>query len=214
MGERRALADELRKRGVDNVTQGRSGVDKRRLHPREGDLWRPKAVFLNVGRVALEKNLEAFLALDLPGTKVIVGDGPARRSLEQKYPDAVFLGALQGEALAEVYASADVFVFTGRTDTFGLVLLEALASGLPVAAFPVAGPRDVIGGAPVGCLQEDLREACLAALSVPRKRCVEFAEQHSWEASARAFIDNMPRLAKAAVAPAPDRVPEPPRCAA
>ena len=131
-----------------------------------------------------------------------------------KEHDAVFLGALQGEALAEVYASADVFVFTGRTDTFGLVLLEALASGLPVAAFPVAGPRDVIGGAPVGCLQEDLREACLAALSVPRKRCVEFAEQHSWEASARAFIDNMPRLAKAAVAPAPDRVPEPPRCAA
>jgi glycosyltransferase involved in cell wall biosynthesis len=148
-------------------------------------------VFLCVGRVAVEKNLEAFLDLDLPGTKVIVGDGPARISLQQKYPDALFLGALLGDRLAEIYAAADVFVFPSRTDTFGLVLLEALASGLPIAAFPVSGPRDVIGDAPVGVLNEDLRSACLAALDIPRATCVEFAAKHTWEASGRAFIDNM-----------------------
>ena len=105
-------------------------------------------IFLSVGRVAVEKNLDAFLSLDLPGTKVVVGDGPARATLQRTYPDAVFLGARTGEQLAEVYAAADVFVFPSRTDTFGLVLLEALASGVPVAAFPVTGPRDVIGDAP------------------------------------------------------------------
>ncbi len=100
----------------------------------------------------MEKNLEAFLDLDLPGTKVIVGDGPARVALEEAYPDAIFLGEKHGEELADIYAAADVFVFPSKTDTFGLVLLEALASGLPVAAFPVKGPRDVIGDAPVGAL--------------------------------------------------------------
>jgi len=139
----------------------------------------------------VEKNLEAFLCLDLPGTKVVVGDGPARLALQQAHPDAVFLGGLQGEALASVYASADVFVFPSRTDTFGLVLLEALASGLPVAAFPVAGPSDVIGGAAVGVLDEDLRAACLAALNIPSQACVTFAARHTWEGSARAFIAHM-----------------------
>jgi glycosyltransferase involved in cell wall biosynthesis len=139
--------------------------------------------------VAVEKNLEAFLDLDLPGTKVVVGDGPARATLERKYPEAVFLGARHGEELAEIYAAADVFVFPSRTDTFGLVLLEALASGLPVAAFPVTGPRDVIGAAPVGVLDEDLHHACLEALSIPRQACVDFAALHTWQASARVFID-------------------------
>jgi glycosyltransferase involved in cell wall biosynthesis len=148
-------------------------------------------VFLCVGRVAVEKNLEAFLDLDLPGTKLIVGDGPARASLMRNYPQAVFPGAQQGEDLAKSYAAADVFVFPSRTDTFGLVLLEALASGTPVAAFPVSGPRDVIGQAPVGVLSEDLREACLEALRIPRQDCVEFAARYTWEASARAFIENM-----------------------
>jgi glycosyltransferase involved in cell wall biosynthesis len=111
--------------------------------------------------------------------------------LEQKYPEAVFLGALHGEALAQVYAAADIFVFPSKTDTFGLVLLEALASGLPVAAFPVTGPRDVIGTAPVGVLDEDLRIACLAALEISPLACVDFAAQHTWEASTRAFIENM-----------------------
>jgi glycosyltransferase involved in cell wall biosynthesis len=193
-----ALADELRTRGFDNVVLWPRGVDTKLFHPRDVDLCLPKPVFLCVGRIAVEKNLEAFLGLDLPGTKVIVGDGPARLELEQAYPDAMFLGTLEGEALAAVYASADVFVFPSRTDTFGLVLLEALASGLPVAAFPVPGPRDVVGSAPVGVLSEDLREACLSALPISRQACVAFAAQYSWEASARVFIEHMPRLGPAA----------------
>jgi len=210
-----ALAAELRGRGFANVVLWPRGVDVTMFHPRDVDLCLPKPVFLNVGRVAVEKNLEAFLGLDLPGTKVIVGDGPARLDLQQQFPEAVFLGTLQGEALAAVYASADVFVFPSRTDTFGLVLLEALASGLPIAAFPVAGPRDVIGDAPVGVLSENLRAACLGALQVPRQACVEFAARHSWEASVKAFIEHMPRLASAAGAgEGTDLLPEPPRCVA
>jgi len=185
-----ALASELQVRGFRNVVLWPRGVDTTLFHPRQVDLGLPRPVFACVGRVAVEKNLEAFLDLDLPGTKLIVGDGPARASLQRKYPQAVFLGARQGEALAQAYAAADVFVFPSRTDTFGLVLLEALASGLPVAAFPVTGPRDVIGTAPVGVLEEDLRVACLEALKIPRAACVAFAREHTWEASARAFVDH------------------------
>jgi 1,2-diacylglycerol 3-alpha-glucosyltransferase/glucuronosyltransferase len=126
----------------------------------------------------------------LPGSKVIVGDGPARGALARKYPDAMFLGARQGEALAEAYAAADVFVFPSKTDTFGLVLLEALASGLPVAAFPVTGPRDVIGSEPVGVLNDDLRTACLSALTISKQACLAFAARYTWEASARAFVEH------------------------
>jgi glycosyltransferase involved in cell wall biosynthesis len=185
-----ALAAELRSRGFRNVVLWSRGVDNALFHPRAVDLCLPVPVFLSVGRVAVEKNLEAFLDLDLPGTKVVVGDGPARHALERKYPDAVFLGAKHGEELAEIYAAADVFVFPSKTDTFGLVLLEALASGLPVAAFPVTGPGDVIGMAPVGVLRDDLREACLEALEIPRQACIEFAARHTWHASARVFIDH------------------------
>ena len=185
-----ALAAELRSRGFRNVVLWSRGVDTALFHPRAIDLCLPAPVFLYVGRVAVEKNLEAFLDLDLPGTKVVVGDGPARATLERKYPDAVFLGARHGDELAEIYAAADVFVFPSKTDTFGLVLLEALASGLPVAAFPVTGPRDVIGNAPVGVLNDDLREACLEALEIPRQACVEFAARHTWQASARVFVDH------------------------
>ena len=186
-----ALAGELRSRGFRNVVLWPRGVDAHLFHPRAADLGLPRPVFLCVGRVAVEKNLEAFLELDLPGTKVIVGDGPARAALTRKYPQAVFLGARQGEELGQAYAAADVFVFPSKTDTFGLVLLEALASGLPVAAFPVTGPRDVIGTAPVGALNEDLRVACLAAVTIPPQACLEFAARHTWEASARAFVDNV-----------------------
>jgi glycosyltransferase involved in cell wall biosynthesis len=186
-----ALASELRARGFRNVVLWPRGVDARQFHPRPVDLGLPRPVFLCVGRVAVEKNLEAFLDLDLPGSKVIVGDGPARAELMRKYPQAVFLGARQGEALAEAYAAADVFVFPSKTDTFGLVLLEALASGLPVAAYPVTGPRDVIGTAPVGVLNDDLRTACLAALHVSPQACLDFAAGHTWEASARAFVENI-----------------------
>jgi glycosyltransferase involved in cell wall biosynthesis len=186
-----ALATELRARGFRNVVLWPRGVDARLFHPRAADLGLPRPVFLSVGRVAVEKNLEAFLDLDLPGTKVVVGDGPALMALTRKYPHAVFLGALQGERLAQAYAAADVFVFPSRTDTFGLVLLEALASGLPVAAFPVTGPRDVIGAAPVGALSEDLRMACLSALAISREACLAFAEGYTWEASARVFVDTI-----------------------
>jgi glycosyltransferase involved in cell wall biosynthesis len=186
-----ALASELCARGFRDVVVWPRGVDTSQFHPRTADLGLPRPVFLCVGRVAVEKNLEAFLDLDLPGTKVIVGDGPARAALVRKYPQAVFLGARQGEELAETYAAADVFVFPSKTDTFGLVLLEALASGVPVAAFPVTGPRDVLGSAPVGALSDDLQQACLAALRISPQACLEFAANHTWEASARAFIEHM-----------------------
>ena len=186
-----ALAGELRARGFRNVVLWPRGVDAGQFHPRAADLGLPRPVFLCVGRVAVEKNLEAFLDLDLPGTKVIVGDGPARAALTRKYPQAVFLGARQGEELAQAYAAADVFVFPSKTDTFGLVLLEALASGLPVAAFPVTGPRDVIGNEPVGALNDDLRIACLTAVTISPQACLAFAARHTWEASARAFVENI-----------------------
>ena len=186
-----ALAGELRARGFRNVVLWPRGVDASQFHPRAADLGLPRPVFLCVGRVAVEKNLEAFLDLDLPGTKVIVGDGPARAALTRKYPQAVFLGARQGKELADAYAAADVFVFPSKTDTFGLVLLEALASGLPVAAFPVTGPRDVIGNEPVGALNDDLRIACLTAVTISPQACLAFAARHTWEASARAFVENI-----------------------
>ena len=186
-----ALAGELRARGFRNVVLWPRGVDASQFHPRAADLGLPRPVFLCVGRVAVEKNLEAFLDLDLPGTKVIVGDGPARAALTRKYPHAVFLGARQGKELAEAYAAADVFVFPSKTDTFGLVLLEALASGLPVAAFPVTGPRDVIGNEPVGALNDDLRIACLTAVTISPQACLAFAARHTWEASARVFVENI-----------------------
>ncbi|MEI7805643.1 MAG: glycosyltransferase family 1 protein [Hyphomicrobiales bacterium] len=195
-----ALVSELNERGFQNVKLWPRGVDANLFRPRLGwcDLAMPRPIFLTVGRVSVEKNLEAFLALDLPGTKIVVGDGPARNALAQKYPDAVFLGAMQGEALAAIYSAADVFVFPSRTDTFGLVLLEALASGVPVAGFPVTGPRDVIGSSPVGVLDEDLRAACLEALTLSRQACRDFAAGMTWEASARCFIEHVTRAASGA----------------
>jgi glycosyltransferase involved in cell wall biosynthesis len=184
------LVSELEERGFRNVKLWSRGVDAHLFRPRPPALpGLKRPIFLTVGRVAVEKNLEAFLSLDLPGTKVVVGEGPAREKLSRRYPHAVFLGAKQGEALAEIYASADVFVFPSLTDTFGLVLLEALASGVPVAAFPAAAPHDVIGEAPVGVLDNDLRLACLAALECSRQDCREFAETMSWESCARRFLE-------------------------
>ena len=186
------LRGELAARGFTHIVPWTRGVDSDLFHPREGmlpDLPRP--VFLFVGRVAVEKNIGDFLALDLPGSKVVVGDGPALASLRAAHPDAHFLGMRTGEALAEAYAGADVFVFPSRTDTFGIVLLEALASGVPVAAYPVPGPIDVVGGTDVGVLDHDLRAAALAALTIPADRCRAFAMARSWEASARQFLDNI-----------------------
>jgi glycosyltransferase involved in cell wall biosynthesis len=187
-----SLANELREHGFNNVLRWPRGVDAALFNPdRAGDLGLKRPVFLTVGRVAVEKNLDAFLSLDLPGTKVVVGDGPARQMLEARYRDAVFLGTKRGEDLAAVYASADVFVFPSRTDTFGLVLLEALASGVPVAGFPVAATQDVVGSAPVAVLDNDLRTACLGALAIPRDLCRQYAETVTWEASARSFLGNL-----------------------
>ena len=201
------LQQELTGRGFKNVKLWSRGVDAQLFNPaRRADLIDgralPRPIFLTVGRVAVEKNLEEFLKLDLPGTKLIVGDGPAREALAKAYPDAVFVGARQGEELAAIYASADVFVFPSRTDTFGLVLLEALASGVPVAAFPAAAPRDVIGhnlpgDAPVGKLDEDLRQACLDALELDRASCRDFAARLTWQACARTFLEHVTEGARA-----------------
>jgi 1,2-diacylglycerol 3-alpha-glucosyltransferase/glucuronosyltransferase len=193
------LAAELGARGFKNVKLWPRGVDAGLFRPRiSGALDLPRPIFLTVGRLAVEKNVEAFLKLDLSGTKLVVGDGPARSQLTKAYPGAVFLGSREGEALAEIYAAADVFVFPSRTDTFGLVLLEALASGVPVAGFPAAAPRDVIGVAPVGALDEDLRRACLEALELSRDDCREFALGMTWEASARTFVEHVAEAAKIA----------------
>jgi glycosyltransferase involved in cell wall biosynthesis len=178
-------------RGVD-IEKFRPMADARL--PYDGPIW------LYVGRVAVEKNIQAFVGLDLPGTKVVVGDGPAKATLSQKYPAVKFLGALTGEALTRAYAGSDVFVFPSRTDTFGLVTLEALACGLTVAAYPVEGPRDVVGpevpgGPDVAVLDEDLHTACLGALELARHpRAITpraFAESHSWRACTLQFLHNI-----------------------
>jgi glycosyltransferase involved in cell wall biosynthesis len=148
----------------------------------------PRPIQLYVGRVAVEKNIEAFLVTGHPGTKVIVGDGPARASLERRYPEALFLGALSGEALAAAYAGADVFVFPSRTDTFGLVMIEALACGVPVAAYPVPGPIDVLEPGS-SCMAEDLETAIAEALAKDRTQCAAYGRRFTWEASARQFAD-------------------------
>jgi 1,2-diacylglycerol 3-alpha-glucosyltransferase/glucuronosyltransferase len=193
------LAGELAGRGFKNVKIWPRGVDAQLFRPRAGaPLDLPRPIFLTVGRLAVEKNVEAFLALDLPGSKLVVGDGPARERLARQYPDAVFVGAKQGEALAAIYAAADVFVFPSLTDTFGLVLLEALASGLPVAAFPADAPRDVIGEAAVGVLDGDLRRACLEALECSRADCRAFALKMTWEESARIFLGHVTEAVQAA----------------
>ncbi len=176
------------------------GVDADLFCPRaEPPLAFPEPVFLYVGRVAVEKNLDAFLGLDLPGSKVVVGDGPLRGSMQARYPHVHFLGTRTGQALADVYASADVMVFPSLTDTFGMVLLEALACGVPVAAFPVMGPLDVIGKSGCGCLDHDLRRAALGALLVPREKCRAHALTFTWRESVRQFLDNIGRAHAAPV---------------
>jgi glycosyltransferase involved in cell wall biosynthesis len=197
-----SIRGELNRRGFDRVKVWTRGVDHSLFRPQISDaLDLPKPIFLCVGRVAVEKNLEALLGLDLPGSTVVVGDGPARAMLERRYPKAHFLGARFGEALARIYASADVFVFPSRTDTFGIVLIEAMASGLPVAAFPVTGPLDVIGDSGAGVLDEDLREACLAALEIPREKAREHSLKFTWRESARQFVGHIKECRAAASLP-------------
>ena len=151
----------------------------------------PRPVFLCVGRVAAEKNLPLFLDLDLPGSKLVVGDGHLLPEMRRRYPKVHFAGRQQGEALVRHYASADVFVLPSRTETFGLVLLEALACGLPVAALPVNGPLDVIGDSGAGALDWDLRAAAIAALQIPREICRSHAERFSWQTSIEQFLSHV-----------------------
>jgi glycosyltransferase involved in cell wall biosynthesis len=184
---------ELRKRGFDRLQPWTRGVDPQLFSPRRRieNIGYARPVFLYVGRIAQEKNLPAFLSLDLPGSKVVVGDGPQLAELRQRFPDTHFLGHRENGELASLYASADVFVFPSRTDTFGLVLLEALASGLPVAAFPVPGPVDVVGASGAGILSEDLRAAALKALTISRQHCREYATAFSWRNCATQFVQQL-----------------------
>jgi glycosyltransferase involved in cell wall biosynthesis len=190
-----SLKQELSARGFKKLGDWTRGVDTDLFTPDAvAELDLPRPIFMTVGRVAVEKNLEAFLALSLPGSKVVIGDGPQKAVLQRRYPQARFLGEKTGKDLTSHIAAADVFVFPSRTDTFGVVQLEALACGTPVAAFPVTGPLDVIGDHPVGALDTDLRNACIRALGISREKCRSFALERSWENSAKQFIGNLSAL--------------------
>ncbi|MWV14270.1 glycosyltransferase [Pseudomonas sp. R-28-1W-6] len=178
--------------GLRGLQLWRKGVDGAQFRAQEALPGEP--VFLYVGRLAAEKNLRAFLDLDLPGEQRVVGDGPQRAELQAAYPQARFLGYQQGAELARSFATASVLVFPSRTDTYGLVMLEALACGTPVAAFPVAGPLDVLEEGVSGVMREDLREACLAALQLDRGQCAALAARQSWRASALEFLARQPLL--------------------
>ncbi len=189
-----SLKRELGERGFDSLRQWSRGVDLSLFHPRPDEppiLELAKPVFLYVGRVAVEKNIEAFLKLDLPGSKLVVGGGPQLESLQRNYPEAHFVGPKEGETLARHYVLGDVFVFPSRTDTFGLVMLEAMASGLPVAAYPVTGPLDVIGKGGAGVLDEDLGKAALAALEIDPAVPRAYAEGFSWRSCAEQFMGHL-----------------------
>lgn len=196
------LLTELQKKGFPNCNLWTRGVDTTVFHPgQKSAVLRKKykgPVMVYVGRVAVEKNIEAFLGLDIPntksGTKIVVGDGPQRAALEKKFPDAIFVGVKTGDDLASYYASADVFVFPSRTDTFGMVMLEAMACGTPVAAYPVQGPNDVIKSDKVGCLDDDLAKAVQKALTLKSQDCVDYVQPYSWDACADLFMKNLVAL--------------------
>ncbi|MGE0256145.1 MAG: glycosyltransferase family 4 protein [Alphaproteobacteria bacterium] len=183
--------------GIAHTARWSRGVDIDLFHPRSPEeapaemAGLPRPVHLYVGRLAVEKNIAAFLDLALPGSKVVVGDGPQRAALERRHADAVFLGMRHGEALARAYAAADVLVMPSRTETFGIVMLEALACGVPVAAYPVTGPRDVIADSGAGALDDDLGRAVARALTIPRESCLALAARYTWRAAAQAFLGNL-----------------------
>lgn len=180
-------------RGFKNsLVRWSRGVNPDFYYPRDkSSLSLPRPISMFVGRVAIEKNIEAFLSLDIPGTKMVVGDGPQMKELQAKFPETVFVGFLSGEPLAKQVAAADVLVFPSRTDTFGIVMLDALACGIPVAAFPVTGPRDVITSDKVGKLDEDLKKATLEALELDSDDCRNFALKYSWANCTEQFFNNL-----------------------
>lgn len=183
------MANRIEDNGINNTVAVGHGVDTNLFRPREkGFLNLPGPIWLYVGRLDPEKTVEDFLKLDLPGTKVVVGDGSVRAELEAAFPDAVFVGLKLGEELSQYYAAADVFVFPSKTDTFGLVNLEAVASGTPVAAYNVVGPIDAVGDPKVACLKDDLREACFGAIKLEREDCRKFAEERSWAKASQNFV--------------------------
>jgi len=192
-----SLRERLKARGFRNLTHWGRGVDLELFRPHSKNVWpHPRPIWVYFGRVAVEKNLEAFLSLRLPGTRVVIGDGPAREDLQRRFPDVVFTGYKHGEDLARHVAAADVCVFPSRTDTFGLVLLEAMACGTPVAAYPVTGPIDVVRPGITGMLDDDLRTACLSALELDPAACRTWALEHTWEAATRQFVSALaPRFA-------------------
>jgi len=214
------LGAELATRGITQTRPWTRGIDHWLFrpngdqHPAFANLPRP--IMLNVGRVAPEKNLEAFLSAKVPGTKVVVGDGPSLDDLKSRYPDVVFLGPLSGEELASAYRSADCFVFPSHTDTFGMVIIEALASGLPVAAFPVAGPLDILGyngrgvaddmPFTVAAVEQDLTLAIEKALRLDRTAAAVFGARFSWERATQQF---MTAIQSATRRTAPERQLEP-----
>jgi glycosyltransferase involved in cell wall biosynthesis len=203
MAPTQVVVDDLVANGFKNVKLWSRGVDADVFFPQPSKrLDSTPPIFLYVGRVAVEKNVEAFLELDLPGSKWVVGTGPAIESIRARFPQVNYLGLLDREELAKVYAAADVFVFPSKTDTFGLVLLEAMACGLPVAAYPVTGPRDVVGSSRAGVLHEDLRTACLEALKLDRADALARARLFTWRAATEQFFSHLHPRRRAVAGPA------------
>ncbi|MGZ9031790.1 MAG: glycosyltransferase family 4 protein [Burkholderiaceae bacterium] len=189
MAPTQSVEAELRLNGIGNIGRWTRGVDLDTFQPRDPLLTDlPRPLFLYVGRVSVEKNISAFLTLDLPGTKVVAGVGPELDILKRRFPEVHFLGVLGHADLARLYSSADVFVFPSLTDTFGLVILEALACGTPVAAFPVQGPIDVVGASGVAVLDHDLQKAVLLAQRIDREECRKYAERFSWREATQQFL--------------------------
>ncbi len=190
-----SMVEFLDQKGFRNLAPWARGVDlkqfspSKRYNPEDVYAGLEKPIFVNVGRVAVEKNIQAFIDLDLPGSKVVVGDGPQLVELKKKNPDVTFTGAKFGDELARYYADADVFVFPSKTDTFGLVIIEAMATGTPVAGYPVSGPIDIIPGSGAGIVSDDLRQACLDCLKIDRDIPARHAQNYSWETVSQSFFD-------------------------
>ena len=192
-----AIIDELYKHGFEHLVMMSRGVDQTIFNPQQRiKLPYPKPILLYVGRIAVEKNIDAFLQLDIPGTKLLVGEGPAHAELEKRYPDAIFVGAKKGKELAQFYASADVMVFPSLTDTFGLVNIEAMACGTPVAAFPVTGPIDIIQPSINGEMDDNLTLAIEHALKIDRNQIAPSVSDYDWNQVSQQFLDNLARITR------------------